>query len=63
MYKQKSSDLGLDGHVTFTGKMPYHDAPKHLALCELAVGPKISLEETNGKLNYVHVDGLAHSCI
>ncbi len=49
-YKQKSSELGLDGYVTFTGKMPYHDAPKHLGLCELAVGPKISLEETNGKL-------------
>lgn len=50
MYKKKSSELGLDGFVTFTGKMPYHDAPKHLSLCEIAVGPKISLEETNGKL-------------
>jgi glycosyltransferase involved in cell wall biosynthesis len=49
-YKQKSSDLGLDGCVTFTGKMPYHDASKHLNLCEFAVGPKVSLQETNGKL-------------
>ena len=50
LYRRKSSELGLDGFVTFTGKMPYHDAPKHLSLCEIAVGPKISLEETNGKL-------------
>ena len=54
MYKKKSSELGLDGFVTFTGKMPYHDAPRHLSLCEIAVGPKISLQETNGKLiNYM----------
>ncbi len=54
MYKRKSSELGLDGYVTFTGKMPYHDAPRHLSLCEIAVGPKISLQETNGKLiNYM----------
>ena len=54
LYKKKASELGLDCFVTFTGKMPYYDAPKHLSLCEIAVGPKISLEETNGKLiNYM----------
>ncbi len=49
-YKKKASDLGLDGFITFTGKMPYHNAPKYLSLSEIAVGPKISLQETNGKL-------------
>lgn len=50
LYKKKAVELGLTDFITFTGKMPYTEAPKHLALCEIAVGPKISLQETNGKL-------------
>ena len=49
-YKNIAVELGLTDYITFTGKMPYTDAPKHLTQCEIAVGPKVSLQETNGKL-------------
>lgn len=49
-YKNKAIELGISDNVTFTGKMPYLEAPKYLSLCDIAVGPKISIEETNGKL-------------
>jgi glycosyltransferase involved in cell wall biosynthesis len=53
-YKNRSLELGINEYITFTDRLPYHDAPKYLSLCSLAVSPKISLEETNGKLiNYM----------
>jgi glycosyltransferase involved in cell wall biosynthesis len=42
--------------VTFTGRVPYDEAPKHLALGDVAVAPKLSLTEGAGKLlNYMAV--------
>jgi glycosyltransferase involved in cell wall biosynthesis len=53
-YRQEALDLGLDGHVTFTGKIPYEEAPSYLALGDVAVAPKISATEGSGKLlNYM----------
>jgi len=55
-YKKKAQDLGLRDYVTFTGRVPYNDAPRFLSLCDIAVGPKISFAEGNGKLiNYMSV--------
>jgi hypothetical protein len=31
--------------VTFTGKVPYFEAPRYLALGDVAVSPKISATE------------------
>ncbi len=53
-YRQKAHDLGVADRVTFTGRIDYGEAPRYLALGEVAVGPKLSETESNGKLyNYM----------
>jgi glycosyltransferase involved in cell wall biosynthesis len=53
-YAQLARDLELDGHVLFPGRVPYEDAPALLAAGDVAVAPKMSLTESNGKLlNYM----------
>lgn len=53
-YRAVANDLGLGGHVTFTGAIPYEQAPIYLALGDVAVSPKLSQTEGNGKLlNYI----------
>ena len=53
-YQARAAELGVDGVVTFTGKIPYPDAPRYLALGDVAVAPKISATEGSGKiLNYM----------
>jgi len=53
-YQQMASDLGVSDRVTFTGKVPYEEAPAHLALGDVAVAPKLSATEGAGKiLNYM----------
>jgi glycosyltransferase involved in cell wall biosynthesis len=55
-YRAKAQILGIDDFVTFTGRVPYDEAPKHLALGDVAVAPKLSLTEGAGKLlNYMAV--------
>lgn len=54
IYAAQASALGITGHVTFTGRIPYEDAAQRLALGELAVAPKVSDTEGSGKvLNYM----------
>ena len=56
LYRAKAQMLGVDAFVTFTGRVPYDEAPKHLALGDVAVAPKLSLTEGAGKLlNYMAV--------
>jgi glycosyltransferase involved in cell wall biosynthesis len=56
-YRQMASDLGLDGWVTFTGKIQYEQAPSFLALGDIATAPKISTTESSGKiLNYMAME-------
>jgi glycosyltransferase involved in cell wall biosynthesis len=53
-YREKAEQLGLSGMITFTGRIPYAEAPLYLCAGDLAVSPKISLTEANGKLfNYI----------
>jgi len=53
-YRQQAKQLGLANHTTFTGKIPYEQAPSFLALGDVAVAPKISATEGSGKLlNYM----------
>jgi glycosyltransferase involved in cell wall biosynthesis len=53
-YEDKARAAGLSEHVTFTGRVPYADAPRHLCLAHAAVSPKSSASEANGKLlNYM----------
>jgi len=56
-YQHMAEDLGLDGWVTFTGKIPYEQAPTYLALGDIAAAPKISDSEGSGKiLNYMAME-------
>lgn len=53
-YRAHAAALGLGEHVTFTGRVPYEQAPLYLALGDVAVAPKVSETEGNGKLlNYM----------
>jgi glycosyltransferase involved in cell wall biosynthesis len=53
-YRRQAEALGLGGHVCLTGRVPYEQAPLHLALGDIAVSPKLSETEGNGKLlNYM----------
>jgi glycosyltransferase involved in cell wall biosynthesis len=56
-YQHMAEGLGLSGWVTFTGKIPYEQAPTYLALGDVAVAPKISESEGSGKiLNYMAME-------
>jgi len=53
-YRARVAARGLAGSVTVTGRIEYKDAPRYLALGEVAVSPKRSTTEANGKLlNYM----------
>ncbi len=53
-YRERAEALGLGGLVTFTGRVDYGSAPLYLCAGDIAVSPKISLTEANGKLfNYM----------
>jgi uncharacterized protein (TIRG00374 family) len=54
LYRQKARDLGVIDHVGFPGRIDYDQAARYLALGQVAVGPKLSETESNGKLyNYM----------
>jgi glycosyltransferase involved in cell wall biosynthesis len=53
-YRQLSRELGIAAQVSFPGRIDYDRAARYLSLGEVAVGPKISETESNGKLyNYM----------
>ncbi len=53
-YRELANYMGLGDRVTFTGRIPYHDAPRYLALGDIAVSPKMSKTEGAGKIgNYM----------
>ena len=53
-YQMAAHAWGVDDRVTFTGRVPFADAPYYLAACDIAVAPKMSSSEGSGKLlNYM----------
>jgi glycosyltransferase involved in cell wall biosynthesis len=53
-YRTRAESEGLGGLLTFTGRVDYSMAPLYLCAGDLAVSPKISLTEANGKIfNYM----------
>lgn len=53
-YREQARALGVDDMVTFPGRIDYAKAAVYLSAGDLAVSPKISLTEANGKLfNYM----------
>jgi glycosyltransferase involved in cell wall biosynthesis len=58
LYRQKAQELNISEHVCFPGRIDYDQAPRYLALGEVAVGPKLSPTESNGKLYNYMASGL-----
>jgi glycosyltransferase involved in cell wall biosynthesis len=53
-YVERANELGIGDRITFTGKLDYAEASHYLCLGDIAVSPKISATEANGKLlNYM----------
>lgn len=49
-YRRQAQRLGLLSDVLFTGMVPFTDAPRYVALGDVAVAPKLSATEGSGKL-------------
>ena len=53
-YRMRVEDMGLTSSVKVTGRVMYEDAPAYLRLGDIAVAPKRSQTEANGKIyNYM----------
>jgi glycosyltransferase involved in cell wall biosynthesis len=53
-YKAEAHSRGLSDMILFTGKVNYADAPDMLSAADIAVTPKLSPTEANGKIyNYM----------
>jgi glycosyltransferase involved in cell wall biosynthesis len=53
-YKETVTDLNIAEYFTFTGRIDYKMAPEYLCLGDIAISPKVSQTEGNGKLyNYI----------
>lgn len=53
-YRSQADRLGLGDWVSFPGRIPYADAPRYLAVGDVAVAPKLSETEGAGKIgNYM----------
>jgi glycosyltransferase involved in cell wall biosynthesis len=53
-YRALAEAKGLSSAMTFPGRIPYDQAARYLALGQVAVSPKLSATEANGKLlNYM----------
>ena len=49
-YRRQAQRLGLAADVLFTGMVPFAEAPRFVALGDVAVAPKLSTTEGSGKL-------------
>lgn len=53
-YRARVKEMGLTNFVRITGRILYEDAPQYLRLGDIAVAPKRSQTEANGKIyNYM----------
>ncbi len=53
-YRHMAKEMGIAENITFTGRVDYGEAALHLVAADVAISPKISLTEANGKLfNYL----------
>lgn len=56
-WQHMAAQHGVSHEVVFTGRVPYPDMPRMLALGDLSVAPKLSLTEGSGKLlNYMAME-------
>jgi glycosyltransferase involved in cell wall biosynthesis len=53
-YRKLAFDMGISDRMTFTGRVDYGKAPFYLSAADMAVSPKVSPSEANGKMfNYM----------
>lgn len=53
-YRRRAAAEGVAESITFTGRVDYAEVPRLLAAGDVALSPKVSLTEANGKLlNYM----------
>jgi glycosyltransferase involved in cell wall biosynthesis len=53
-YEKMAEGLGVAENIIFTGRVDYKEAPRYLSLGDIAVAPKTSMTEANGKIyNYM----------
>ncbi len=53
-YRRLALERGITASITFTGRVAYGEAARFLAAADVAISPKVSLTEANGKLfNYL----------
>jgi glycosyltransferase involved in cell wall biosynthesis len=57
-YGRQAESMGLASHTSFTGRIPYDEAHLYLGLGDVAVSPKMSATEGNGKLSNYMAMGL-----
>ncbi|MGH7898575.1 MAG: glycosyltransferase family 4 protein [Candidatus Binatia bacterium] len=54
LYRERARRAGLGERIRFTGRIRYEEAAAHLSAVDVAVSPKLSATEGNGKLlNYM----------
>jgi len=49
-YQKLAEEEGLKNYLTFTGRIPYTEVPRYYCLAQVAISPKLSISEANGKL-------------
>jgi glycosyltransferase involved in cell wall biosynthesis len=53
-YRSRARAMGVDRYMIVTGRVPYEEASRYLTLGDIAVAPKRSQTEANGKIyNYM----------
>jgi glycosyltransferase involved in cell wall biosynthesis/SAM-dependent methyltransferase len=57
-YRRAADRMGISRLVTFTGRLNYFQAPEHLRLGAIALAPKLSRTEANGKVLTYMATGL-----
>lgn len=58
VYAAKAADKGLSDYMTFTGKVPYYETGRYMALADLAIAPKIAVTEGDAKIYFYMAMGL-----
>jgi glycosyltransferase involved in cell wall biosynthesis len=57
-YRRRVAEAGLGGVVRFTGRVPYENVGRYLSAVDVAVSPKATSTEGNGKLLTYMAQGL-----
>ncbi|MEP7289218.1 MAG: glycosyltransferase family 4 protein [Chloroflexota bacterium] len=58
VYSARANEMGIGDYTTFPGKIDYKQAPRYLALGDVAVAPKLSPTEGDGKIYNYLANGL-----